>query len=246
MTRWTDFINEYVKHHGGTYKEALSNPEVKKEYWTIYPKHSPEGKEYKKIKDQTVKYQQQGVKLARDDAQKDLAELAKEQKVKDKSVQYRRDEAQKELSGIAKFQKLTDRSKQYEEEQKQKEQKKKERKYEKKIRKDYVWIVPLYYEYKHKYTLLLQNANYRKYTQLKRPLKILRKSIVDFREKLKSGTSKSLSKFITPEEFQNIEKTPLSEVGIQETGRPSKRIVEIIDTMTEEVNKLIETVPKAE
>lgn len=231
MSRWTDFIKEYVKHHGGSYKEALSNPEVKQEYWKIYPKHSPEGKEYTKVKEQAINYQDQAVKFQRDETQKDLAEIANQQKVKDKSIQYRRDEAQKELSGIAQFQKLTDKRKQY---QDQKE-------HERKIRYDYSNIVPLLYDYTHQYKLIQDNTT--KYTQLKPQLKTLKQSLNTLTQKLKAGTSKSLRKFISIDEFNEIEKTPLENVGIQPTGRPSKRIVEIIDTLIKNTNNLIEITP---
>jgi len=237
MTRWTDFIKEYVNHHDITYKEALSNPLVKEEYWKIYPKHSPEGKEYKKIKDQTVKYQQQGVKLGRDDAQRELTELANEQKVKDKSIQYRRDEAQKELSGIAKFQKLTDRQKQYEEEEKRKEEQKER---EKKIRKEYISIVPLLYEYDRKYKLIKDNLVSDTYES---ELKKLKKYIKILKEKLESGTSKSLSKFISREEFNELDDISLHEVGFTQEGSATKKIPKIIETMIYQIMELIEIVP---
>lgn len=136
MTRWTDFIKEWVKHHGGSYKEALSNPEVKQEYWTIYPKHSPAGKEYQRVKEQTTKFQ-------RDEAQKDLMDMVKQQKLKDKTNSYRRDETQKELMGIARYQKLEDKQQQF---------------------ADYGEFIPQVYELKHKFNLIRDNT--KKYTQL--------------------------------------------------------------------------------
>ena len=112
---------------------------------------------------------------------------------------------------------------------------------EKKIRYDYVNIVPLLYDYTHQYKLIRDNTT--KYSQLKPQLKLLLHSLMTLKRKLKAGTSKPLNKFISREEFNEIEQTPLIDVGIQPSGRPSKRIVKIIDTLIKNTNNLIEITP---
>mgnify|MGYP003121569642 CR=1 FL=1 len=42
MTRWTDFVKEYAKKNNITYGCALTNPEMKEQYYKKFPKKSKE------------------------------------------------------------------------------------------------------------------------------------------------------------------------------------------------------------
>jgi hypothetical protein len=208
MTRWTDFIKEWAKKNGTTYKEAMSSPEVKDEYRKMYPKtQSAETDEYQKIKSQTVKYE-------RDQTQKELSDISKFQKLKDRTVSYQRDEAQKDLMGIAKSAAQKEKQKSYE---------------------VYKFIVPKMYELRHKYKLIKANAGQIKKVKplLKRFQKYLDEIISLVESKTKTTNYITREEF---DKIQQIEPIEVGIFG--EDTEITPYLFEVLNTLIEDAKAI--------
>lgn len=230
MTRWTDFIKDYAKKNGKTYKEALSSPEVKIEYRKIYPKQTPEEKEYQKIKDQTVKFE-------RDQAQEELSQISKFQKLKDRAVQYQRDETQKELASLAKSAAQTESIQESQ-----------------KIYDKYRILVPYLYNLDYQIKLIKKTLEEFKpkgiqediysdmqeniWAKTKSDIATIQKYLKDTRARLESKTQIKLSKFITSDEYKKIQAQDPRKLGIYAKGSIKNSIIDSIKKILIKAKKL--------
>jgi hypothetical protein len=223
MTRWTDFIKEWAKNNGTTYKEAMSNPEASKEYNRMYKTQSPETTEYQKVKEKTVKYE-------RDQTQKELSDLSQYQKLKDRTVQFQRDEAQKDLMRMSQYQKLKDRTVQFQRDKEKKQERKQLRNQEPVLRSSILKL----YDMTHKSKLIKENTT--GYKEIQGNLVRLNKTLSEIKKRLRENIVQgtNLSNYISREEYDNIKKLDPKELGLLGNSAIESKLYGIIKKLMEE------------